>query len=109
MGNHDYGLPGPDLAEEVEALLTSYGIRVLRNERVALNERVQLVGIDELWADRDDVDRAFADIDPGQATIVLGHNPDLMAKIGRRAAVFLFGHTHGGQIYLPFAPAWASR
>ena len=37
----------------------------------------------------------------GMRRIVLGHNPDLMSDIAERADLFIFGHTHGGQINLP--------
>jgi predicted MPP superfamily phosphohydrolase len=104
LGNHDYGLPGENKAAELEALLPRYGIRVLKNERVALGEHTQLVALGELWAGVDDVEKAFAGRDPARRAIVLGHNPDLMGKIDQPAAVFLFGHTHAGQIYLPFLP-----
>jgi predicted MPP superfamily phosphohydrolase len=108
LGNHDYGLPGPDMAPELERLLAGYGIRVLKNECVALGERHQLVAVDELWADRDDASRAFAQADPARVTVFLGHNPDLMLKMKpeQRATIFLFGHTHAGQIYLPFLPGF---
>ncbi len=108
LGNHDYGLPGPNMTPDLEPLLASYGIRVLKNECVALGARHQLVGVDELWADRDNVARAFAHADPVRTTIFLGHNPDVMTKVKPEqcAAVFLFGHTHAGQIYLPFLPGF---
>lgn len=108
FGNHDYGLPGPDVTPELEPLLADYGIRVLRNECVPLGARHQLVAVDELWADRDNVVRAFGHADPSRTTVFLGHNPDVMAKVkpDQCAAVFLFGHTHAGQIYLPFLPGF---
>ena len=108
LGNHDYGLPGPDVAPELERLLASYGIRVLKNESLPLDEGYQLVAVDELWADRTDVPRAFAHTDPSRTTIFLGHNPDVMMNVmpDQRAAIFLFGHTHAGQIYLPFMPGF---
>lgn len=107
-GNHDYGLPGPDMTPELEPLLAGYGIRVLKNECAPLGTRHQVVGVDELWADRDNVARAFAHADPSRATIFLGHNPDVMTKVrpNQRALIFLFGHTHAGQIYLPFLPGF---
>ncbi len=108
LGNHDYGLPGPDVTPELEPLLAGYGIRVLRNECVPLEARHQLVAVDELWADRDNVARAFGHTDPARTTIFLGHNPDVMTKVtpDQRARIFLFGHTHAGQIYLPFLPGF---
>jgi predicted MPP superfamily phosphohydrolase len=70
------------------------------------------VGVAELWVQDDDVDMAF---EPNPAcpphanewVLCLGHNPDLMQKIRHRADLFVFGHTHAGQIYLPFAPGLA--
>ena len=108
FGNHDYGLPGPDMTPELEPLLAGYGIRALKNECIPLGDRHQLVAVDELWADRDNVARAFAHADSSRTTIFLGHNPDIMAKVklDQRAAIFLFGHTHAGQIYLPFLPGF---
>jgi hypothetical protein len=102
LGNHDYGLPGEDVSALLLELLKSYNVRVLRNERVLVADRLQIVGIDELWDGHSDVPRAFADAAPDvPRTIVLGHNPDLMMQIPQRADLFIFGHTHGGQIYIP--------
>lgn len=108
LGNHDHGLPGPDMTPELEPLLAGYGIRVLKNECAPLGTRHQVVAVDELWADRDNVARAFAHADPSRATIFLGHNPDVMTKVrpNQQAVIFLFGHTHAGQIYLPFLPGF---
>jgi predicted MPP superfamily phosphohydrolase len=40
---------------------------------------------------------------PGAFTILLQHSPDLMADAVReRFDLYLAGHTHGGQIALPF-------
>lgn len=35
--------------------------------------------------------------------IVASHNPDILTALDeKKADLFLFGHTHGGQVYLPF-------
>ena len=114
LGNHDYGLPGVNQSELLQGLFRQTGIRLLRNENVRVAGRLELVGIDELWEGCSDVPRAFAGTHPERASqeptsheqplrrVVLGHNPDLMAHIDRKADLFLFGHTHGGQIYIPF-------
>jgi uncharacterized protein len=103
LGNHDYGLPGEDHSVLLQKLLTQYNVRLLSNERVMVGDRLQLVGIDELWDGHSDVPRAFAGADPAASrTIVLGHNPDLMMQITQRADLFIFGHTHGAQVYIPY-------
>jgi predicted MPP superfamily phosphohydrolase len=104
LGNHDYGLPGVDYSELLETLFKQLHVRVLHNENVTLDDRLELVGIDELWEGYADVKRAFAGAQcaHGQRRIVLGHNPDLMRQIAEPADLFIFGHTHGGQINLPF-------
>ncbi len=109
LGNHDYGLPGVDHSALLQGLFRRMGIRLLRNENLRLADRLELIGIDELWEDYADVPRAFAGTqrelphrEPAQRRIVLGHDPDLMAQIDRKADLFLFGHTHGGQIYIPY-------
>ena len=123
LGNHDYGLPGLDHAQEIERALHSVGAQLLRNDALNLNARVQLITVDELWGDLDDIDKAFAIADAGAThsgspgagrqaqlrRIFLGHNPDLMLKMKpeQRADLFIFGHTHHGQIYLPFWPSLA--
>lgn len=117
LGNHDHGLPGPDHSGDLAEILPRLGVRLLCNECVRLRDDLRLVGVEEIWADRDDLPRAMAacDDDSGRL-LVLGHNPDLMLRIEQdyadlnldtRDAFFLFGHTHQGQIYLPFAPGAA--
>ena len=77
-------------------------VRLLRDECVTLDGRLQLIGIDELWSHRADIPAAFGACgDRNLPRVVLGHNPDLMAHITQNAELFLFGHTHGGQIYIP--------
>ncbi|MFN4292770.1 MAG: metallophosphoesterase [Thermoflexales bacterium] len=116
LGNHDYGIPGPDHSDELIQLFPQLNIRLLRNECVAIGDDVLLVGVDELWTGRDDLHGALASYRraPNMRVIVLGHNPDLMLKLdGRRAppllrdAFFIFGHTHQGQIYIPLLPGLA--
>ena len=113
LGNHDYGLPGINHAADIERALTSVGVRLMCNDAINLDERVQLLTVDELWGDLDDIDHAFALAHAKQRghtqRIFLGHNPDLMTKFKahQRANISIFGHTHHGQIYLPFWPSMA--
>lgn len=107
LGNHDYG-PGwshPEIAERVAAMLGERGVRVLRNEVVAI-EGLQFAGLDDTWANRFDVARTVAALDPGRPALALSHNPDSADRAGWDGfeGWILSGHTHGGQVKAPFLP-----
>ena len=103
-GNHEY-YSGPD---EWLAHLRTLGVRVLRNERVAIGhgaESFDLVGVDDYNADGfpghgPDLAGAVAGRDPARELVLLAHQP---REVHRAAAhgvgLQLSGHTHGGQIW----------
>ncbi len=115
MGNHDYGLPDIDHSQVLHRLLAGMNIRVIHNQCVQLRDDLRLLGVDEIWTDRDDLAGAITRCEAcAERTLVLGHNPDLVLRLGDEHAalrehdtLFLFGHTHHGQIHLPFAPGLA--
>lgn len=100
LGNHDYYDEGA-----LCSALARGGVRVLRNEGLAVGgDEVALfvAGVEDLW--RGSVDLAAALDDRGARTaVLLAHNPDLFpAAAEAGAALTLAGHTHAGQIALPF-------
>ncbi len=113
LGNHDGGVWGPHMRNNpaitpVLALLKSAGVSCLVNEGRAITVRghpLQLVGLGDLWSAMCDPVAAFRRTPPrdGSMRIVLNHNPD--AKDLLRTFdwdLMLCGHTHGGQVRLPF-------
>ncbi len=103
MGNHDYfGAEG----EPLVSMLRARGVGVLRNEGVVIERngaKLWLAAIDDTWTRRDDIERAMRDRPAGATTVLLAHDPnrfDAAADAG--ANVVLSGHTHGGQIGVPF-------
>jgi len=63
-----------------------------------------VAGLDDWSTDRDDIDRALAERPAGAPTVLLSHYPDFFDEAARRNVdLVLSGHTHGGQIGLPFA------
>jgi uncharacterized protein len=102
MGNHDYFGEG----EPLISMLRERGVRVLRNEGVAIERSgatLWLAGIDDTWSRRDDLALALRGRPDGATTVLLAHDPgsfDEAADLG--VELVLSGHTHGGQIAVPF-------
>jgi hypothetical protein len=106
MGNHDYWSGGETLAEALEAA----GLEVLRNHGRPVERegaRVFLAGVDDTWTRRADLDRALSRWERDVPAILLAHDPALYpAAAERGVALTLSGHTHGGQLAVPFKHRW---
>jgi uncharacterized protein len=107
LGNHDH-YTDPELTTRA---LKRNQIAVLNNANTTIargSDAIQLSGIDDWsWAATDWV-RAFYGIDRKRPTILLSHQPRVLDfEQTQNASLILSGHTHGGQIRLPFigAPA----
>jgi len=109
IGNHDYYASG----EETQAWLSSLGIRVLRNEAMALapaRGALRLVGLDDLEEGTLDAATVAPLVAGDTPTIVLSHHPDGVRFCGHPSVrVVLSGHTHGGQVVLPWFGAPVRR
>jgi hypothetical protein len=128
LGNHDIWTDADSVAES----LLRAGIHVLRDEYEALvvgSARLWLVGIEDrgitgitalgtissispsdfmaLWADaRDALTKLLDGIPPDEPRLLLVHNPDFTEMLpGGGVDLALCGHTHGGQVWLPFIGA----
>jgi len=112
LGNHDWWY---DVAG-VRKALAGVRIPVLENDAVLLNDggrRFWLAGLgDQLahWIGPgnfegvDDLPGTLARVTTDDPVILLVHEPDIFTQIPPRVALTLAGHTHGGQIVLPFMP-----
>lgn len=106
LGNHDVVVG----SSYVIGPLEEHGIPVLVNQRVALErdgKRVWLAGLGSVCEKKSDPDKAIPpSIARGkEPLIVLAHEPDILPRITRyNADLMLSGHTHGGQVRIPFMP-----
>lgn len=111
LGNHDYSLtsetdePRPELAAYLADMLESEGIAVLENESEVL-DGLYIVGLGSVWADRSHPQEALAAVPDSVARVVFMHNPIAFRDLPPHSApLAIAGHTHGGQLRVPFTPS----
>ncbi len=112
LGNHDFGIG----ATEVATALGDNGITVLRNAGTSIERpggRIWLAGVDDPLEGHPNPDLAIpASIRnvPNEPVVLLCHAPDYADRLlrslpGQSVDLMLSGHTHGGQVRVPFVPA----
>ena len=111
FGNHDL-LVGEEL---MGAALKDNGIPLIRNGYMPLERgkgRIWLAGLDDPVVGRPDPEAAIPESIrnlPNEPVILLCHAPDYADRLlrhpsGQSVALMLSGHTHGGQVRIPFLP-----
>lgn len=102
LGNHDVAV-GPS---RVAAALEKSGIIVLRDQAVAVGRpgnQLPVVGLSDFGMQFVNQTRAFSGIAPDDPALILMHHPDLFeVGMAHRNGLIFAGHTHGGQVRIPF-------
>ncbi len=109
LGNSEHK-PWLDSDMLVEAL-SFPGLRILRNSSTTLEREggsLAVVGVDDPYSRRSDMEAAFAGVDQESFILFLTHSPCVTPEaIERGADLILSGHTHGGQVRVPgLGPLW---
>ena len=117
LGNHEYGTAFvlktgkkktySDNSKEVIKKMNEMWIKLLKNELECLDikgQKICLYGVDDIWGGKTD----YSDLmkwNSNYPVILISHNPDAVLtwpeKL-KKPDLVLAGHTHGGQIRLPF-------
>lgn len=103
MGNHDWW----NDRKVVRRALEAAGQTMLQNARVPLTragETLYLAGIDDYWQGHADLPKTLNGLDVEAPVVLLAHEPDFADLAARdpRILLQLSGHSHGGQVRLPF-------
>jgi predicted MPP superfamily phosphohydrolase len=100
LGNHDWWFDG----DRVGRALTGAGITVLENRAARIGSGTQsfwLGGIADLWTRDPDIVGTLRQTDDNPVLLIT-HNPDIFPEVPARVSLTIAGHTHGGQVNLPF-------
>ncbi len=101
LGNHDHWA---DTSKSIEWLERSgQSVRHICRAIYRSNERIVIGGAGDLWEDKLNIDECFKTSDENDFRVLLTHNPDSVdTKFTTPVSLFLSGHTHGGQVSIPF-------
>ena len=103
LGNHDHWFDAVAVRRE----LARTPVQLLDNKSVRLRrglDEIALGGIGDMWCDLVDPERAFEGVPISMPRILLSHNPDFAEDYDRdeRIDLQISGHTHGGEVRLPW-------
>lgn len=106
FGNHDrFGDKNEVIRKFKEA-----GVIVLQDENVRLDKKLYLAGADYIYGNQLCLKDTLRGIPKGTGVIFLTHSPTGLYNdirdysfLNNKKYLFLVGHTHGGQVVMPFA------
>ena len=98
LGNHDWVGEGEWMLRALQAAR----LTVLEDEALQLDNGVWVAGLADARTRDPEPARALMEPPLHEPVLVLSHDPDLFPHLPDRPLLCLSGHTHGGQINLPF-------
>ncbi len=107
LGNHDFWSGPAAVSTIMEAYTRAFGVVWLRNGNKMVSragESIHVLGVDDYWQDSSSLSKACKGLETDSVKIVLSHNPDINDEVApyMKIDLIISGHTHGGQVVLPF-------
>lgn len=107
LGNHDHWVDEKAVRRE---LATNTPIGMIEHRNIVVrrgNAKLAIGGTGDLWCGFVNPDKTFAGVPADVPRILLSHNPDLAEDLKDKVRIDLqlSGHTHGGEVRVPFGPA----
>ena len=101
-GNHDEQYPGPPIQNLLRHALKVNNVIDIEGQIVEFEE-FRLMGVGDLWAGKADM-RFMPHLPRDKPWVILSHNPDTVDMVPALPSrpLMLSGHTHGGQVELPW-------
>ena len=108
-GNHDEQYPGPPIQALLAHALEVNNVMDIEGKIVEFDD-FRLIGVGDLWAGKADM-RYMPDLPQDKPWLILSHNPDTvdMVPVLSTRPLMLSGHTHGGQVELPWLTSYVMK
>ncbi len=110
-GNYDHRFAYRNAPEILFSGLRNAGVVVLRNSSVRIElsngvkppRQIYISGVDDLVSSHSDLLLALSGLDDNIPVILMSHSPKILNRaLDYNVDCILSGHTHGGQIYIPY-------
>ncbi|CAH1199846.1 putative protein YpbG [Paenibacillus allorhizoplanae] len=98
LGNHDYQQKN---VMDLIKLLRKYGLHVLRNESVHVDQ-IELIGIDDFDSGKSNIEKSFQNVDQAKPKVIITHDPNIVLHLNKSYDYLMAGHLHGKQFNIPF-------
>jgi len=115
LGNHDHWSD----PIQVRRVIEQANIRELRNDVYSVvkgDMKLHICGVDDFMDGHDRLDQVLQKLPTDGAAILLAHEPDFadISALSKRFDLQISGHSHGGQVVLPwigapFLPGYARK
>lgn len=89
-------------ADNEPAFYEEAGVNFLLNQSSSPLKGFSIVGLDDPWSGKADLPKALKGVPPNNFRLVLFHAPAFFDRTNEPFQLALAGHTHGGQVRIPF-------
>lgn len=100
LGNHDHWAG----ANSVKKAIRENDIRLLDNSNKEVAPGLFIAGVDDHWTGRPNGRKALRGVGRNDCCVMASHSPHSVKEFAGRKGLFICGHTHGGQVQIPFIP-----
>ncbi|SHI93116.1 hypothetical protein SAMN02745163_01045 [Clostridium cavendishii DSM 21758] len=103
-GNHDLGGAGAKVYDDI---MKKSGFKLLSNSKTSISlergKKISLFGLDDFMLGNPNISSTFKDLNKDDYNILLVHEPDVADRLtDYNIDLQISGHSHGGQVRLPF-------